>query len=193
MRWPEPETSIIHLIPARAHAGRARGRRGGIERLKYLSLLESSSPILPRVSTPMQVVCQAAPSESLTAGSLTGWQADGVRYSRAGIEIQRPREQPPFPTEFVSLVRARGGQGGGVGTPPRQERDVGQRGRPRGQRAGPARRPVPPDRRRNRSIQPTDPLIQPPIPGPAACAAGHQTHDAAPDVLCAPAPKRRSL
>jgi len=66
----------------------------------------------------MQVVCQGSPTASLTAGSLTGGEKDGVRYSRAGIEIQRPREQPPFPTEFVSLVRARGGQLAGLVDPP---------------------------------------------------------------------------
>ena len=62
----------------------------------------------------MQVVCQGSPTASLTAGSLTGGEKDGVRYSRAGIEMRRPREQPPFPTEFVSLVRARGGQVAGL-------------------------------------------------------------------------------
>jgi len=66
----------------------------------------------------MQVVCQAAPSESLTAGSLTGGKADGVRYSRAEPANRRLREQPRLPTEFVSPVRARGGRLAGLIEPP---------------------------------------------------------------------------
>ena len=57
----------------------------------------------------MQVACQAAPS-----GSLTGGEADGVRYSRAGIETRRLREQPRLATEFVSPVRVRGGPVAGL-------------------------------------------------------------------------------
>ncbi len=110
MRWPEQESSILHLFPARAHASRARVREAGIERLNDLSLSESSSPVsgVP-TATPMQGACQAAPSGSLTAGSLTGGEADGVRYFPGQIAWLGPREQPRLATEFVSPVRVRGG------------------------------------------------------------------------------------
>ncbi len=62
----------------------------------------------------MQVVCQAAPSGSLTAGSLTGGEADGVRYFPGQIASLGPREQPRLATEFVSSVRARGGPVAGL-------------------------------------------------------------------------------
>ena len=62
----------------------------------------------------MQVVCQAAPSGSLTAGSLTGGEADGVRYSPGQIAWLGPREQPRLATEFVLPVRARGGRLAGL-------------------------------------------------------------------------------
>ena len=60
----------------------------------------------------------AIPGGSLPAGSLTQGEADGVRYSRAGIQIRRPREQPRLATEFVSPVRARGGRLAGLVEPP---------------------------------------------------------------------------
>lgn len=62
----------------------------------------------------MQVVCQAAPSGSLTAGSLTGGEADGVRYFPGQIAWLGPREQPRLATEFVSAVRSRGGRLAGL-------------------------------------------------------------------------------
>ena len=60
----------------------------------------------------------AIPGGSLTAGSLTGGEADGVRYSRAEPANRRPREQPRLATEFVSPVRARGGRLAGLVEPP---------------------------------------------------------------------------
>jgi hypothetical protein len=58
---------------------------------------------------------------------------EGVnRYFPAGIESQRPREQPRLETEFVCAVRAP--IRGGGGTPQRQGRDVGERGPTGGQR-----------------------------------------------------------
>ena len=66
----------------------------------------------------MQVACQAAPSGSLTAGSLTGGEADGVRYFPGGDARLGPREQPRLATEFVSPVRARGGPVAGLVEPP---------------------------------------------------------------------------
>ena len=62
----------------------------------------------------MQVVCQAAPSGSLTAGSLTGGEADGVRYFPGQIAWLGPREQPRLATEFVWAVRARSGPVAGL-------------------------------------------------------------------------------
>ncbi len=51
---------------------------------------------------------------------------EGVnRYFPAGIESQRPREQPRLETEFVCAVRTP--IRGGTGTPPPHGRDVGDR------------------------------------------------------------------
>lgn len=84
MRLSEPDSSIIHLIPARAHAGRARGRRGGIERLKYLSLLDSSSDSSTTVPVDGLVVAAYARGNSVVLLDRTGRRIATLDSGRLG-------------------------------------------------------------------------------------------------------------
>ena len=82
-----------------------------------LSLVRARTPRTPRAAALERrrpVACaRARLSAEAKMGQLSGWSGV-IRYSRAGIEIQRPREQPRLATEFVSSVRARGGPVAGL-------------------------------------------------------------------------------
>lgn len=134
------QTLLSHSSRAISRGGGAGGRgaeKEGLKKVKEgISLLSIPSPTphpppCTPVPAPMQVVCQAAPSGSLPAGSLTGGEADGVRYSPGQIAWLGPREQPRLTTEFVSPVRARGGRLAGLVEPPARNAaraNVAQRG-----------------------------------------------------------------
>ena len=113
-------TLLSHSSRAISRAGGKGAEKEGLKKVKegisLLSIPSPTPPPAPRLPTaaPMQVVCQAAPSGSLTAGSLTGGEADGVRYFPGQIAWLGPREQPRLATEFVSSVRARGGPVAGL-------------------------------------------------------------------------------
>ena len=147
----------------------------------------------PPTSSPMQVACQAAPSGSLTAGSLPRGKPGGAWFLPARMCVAWPAGTAAL-GDRVCLGRPSAGRPrGGVGTPPRQGRDVGQRGRTRGQREravaggnrGVARPRSGPSARANQSTS------DPAIPGSAACAAGH--HDAPRAGAFRRASERRSL
>jgi hypothetical protein len=114
------QTLLSHSSRAISRAGGKGAEKEGLKKVKegisLLSIPSPTPPPAPRLPTAalMQVVCQAAPSGSFTAGSLTGGEADGVRYSPGQIAWLGPREQPRLATEFVSPVRARGGPVAGL-------------------------------------------------------------------------------
>ena len=115
MRWPEPNLSIFHLFTARVRGARVHGRKGGIERLKDLSLSSCTSPLPIRRALAGRVPGRAyhEPNSPKPNGG-----GEGVgRYFPARVALLRPREQPRFPTEFVWAVRARGGPVAGVVRP----------------------------------------------------------------------------
>ncbi len=108
---------------SRAHSLERFGE--ALERRFYgtggLSLVRARTPRTPRAAAleRRRPVARARARWSAEAkmGQLRGWSGV-IRYSRAGIEIQRPREQPRLATEFVSPVRARGGRLAGLVCPP---------------------------------------------------------------------------
>ena len=105
MRWPEPNLSIFHPIIARVRVARVHGRKGGIERLKDLSLSSSTSPRPLRRAHACRVPGRAyhEPNSPKPNGG-----GEGVgRYFPARVALLRPREQPRLATEFVSRVRGR--------------------------------------------------------------------------------------
>ena len=118
------QTLLSHSSRAISRAGGKGAEKEGLKKVKegisLLSIPSPTPPPAPRLPTaaPLQVVCQAAPSGSLTAGSLTRGEADGVRYFPGQIASLGPREQPRLATEFVSPVRARGGPVAGLVEPP---------------------------------------------------------------------------
>ena len=108
---------------SRAHAlerfGEAFERR--FVGIRGLSLARARTPRTPRAAALERrrpiARARARLSDEAKMGQLRGWSGV-IRYSRAGIESQRPREQPRYPTEFVSPVRARGGRLAGLVRPP---------------------------------------------------------------------------
>jgi len=107
---------------SRAHSLERFGE--ALERRFYgtggLSLVRARTPRTPRAAAleRRRPVARARARWSAEAkmGQLRGWSGV-IRYSRAGIEIQRPREQPRYPTEFVSPVRAQDGRLAGLVRP----------------------------------------------------------------------------
>ncbi len=97
---------------SRAHALErfSEAHEPGFHVTRGLSLVRARTPRTPRAAALERrrrvARARARLSAQAKMGQLRGWSGV-VRYSRAGIEIQRPREQPRFPTEFLSLVRAR--------------------------------------------------------------------------------------
>jgi len=108
---------------SRAHALECFGE--ALERQLY----DLRSPSLARTRTPRTPRAAALERRRPVARARTRLSAQAkmgkmrgrlgcIGYSRAGIEIQRPREQPRLATEFVSPVRAPGGQLAGLVDPP---------------------------------------------------------------------------
>ena len=176
MRWPEQESSIVHLFPARAHASRARGRKAGIERLNDLSLSESSSPVpasppqrpcrscaRPRLAGALQPkalrqgrrMALGTPGPSLridARGNSRAWRQSLFRPSERGVGVWRGW--------YASPPMTRRGPTWADPWPTGSPRSGRDSGRSTPQRTGPTAR----------AIQPTS---DPPVPGPTACAAGH--------------------